>query len=286
MLTTSRKPAVLITGASRGLGAVMTERLAAEGYVVFAAARRPNAFVDADVIPITLDVTSATSIAGAVAAVEAHLHGAALHALVNNAAVLHAGPVETSSPERIQAQLLTNIAGPLMTTQAFLPILRRSHGRIVNVGSINAQLPMPNWAVYSASKAALVALSDALRMELCAWNIGVTVLTLGAFATDIRRHAQEAWSSHVDSHYEEARLANARLVAYLDSAADDPGLVADALVDVLRADPVPAHRAVGTGIDDLLALAAQPADERAAALQQLLAGSEHSAAVDGSPACC
>ena len=79
-----------------------------------------------------------------------------------------------------------------------------------------------------------------------------------------------AWAGGTDSRYEHARLANARLVAMLDSSAGDPGLVADALVDLLRADEVPSHRAVGEGIDDLLALAAQPADVRAAVLQQLM----------------
>ncbi len=270
MPTTTVPPAVLVTGASRGLGAVITERLAAEGYRVFAGVRRPGAPVGNGTVPIILDVTAPASIARAVAAVEAQLDGGGLHALVNNAAVLHAGPAEMASPDQIEAQLRTNVAGPLLTTQAFLPLLRRGQGRVVNIGSINAQLPMPNWAVYSASKAALLALSDALRIELAPWNIGVTVLTLGAFATDMRSRAQAAWAGGTDSRYEHARLANARLVAMLDSTAGDPGLVADALVDLLRADKVPSHRAVGEGIDDLLALATQPADVRAAVLQQLI----------------
>ena len=172
MPTTTVPPAVLVTGASRGLGAVMTERLAAEGYRVFAGVRRPGAPVGNGIVPVILDVTATASIARAVAAVEAQIDGGGLHALVNNAAVLHAGPAEMASPDQIEAQLRTNVAGPLLTTQAFLPLLRRGQGRIVNIGSINAQLPMPNWAVYSASKAALLALSDALRIELAPWNIG------------------------------------------------------------------------------------------------------------------
>ena len=107
-------------------------------------------------------------------------------------------------------------------------------------------------------------------MELAPWNIGVTVLTLGAVATDMRSRAQAAWTSNGDGAYDDARLAGGRLVAMLDSTAGDPGLVADALVDVVRAETPPAHRAIGEGIDDLLALAAQPPDVRAAVLQQLL----------------
>lgn len=86
--------------------------------------------------------------------------------------------------------------------------LRRGQGRFVNVGSINAQLPLPFWAVYSASKVALLALSDALRIELAPWNIGATVLTLGTFATDMRSRAQTAWAGDADSRYERARLTS------------------------------------------------------------------------------
>jgi NAD(P)-dependent dehydrogenase (short-subunit alcohol dehydrogenase family) len=269
MSTTTAPPAVLVTGAGRGLGAVMAERLAHEGYQVFAAVRRRDVPITDGMIPITMDVTSPASVERAVLAVRERLDGEALFALVNNAAILHAGPVELATPEQIEEQLRTNVVGPLLTTRGFLPLLRRGHGRIVNVGSINAQLPLPNWAVYSASKAALVALSDALRIELAPSGVGVTVLTLGAFATEMRSRAQAAWLPDTDEHHERARRASARLVAMLDSTAGDPGAVADALVDVLRADDPPAHRAVGDGIDDLLALGAQPADVRAAVIQSL-----------------
>jgi NAD(P)-dependent dehydrogenase (short-subunit alcohol dehydrogenase family) len=280
MPTTTAAPAVLVTGASRGLGAVMTERLAHEGYRVFAGLRQQGAPVGNGIVPVTIDVTSPASIARAVASVEARLEGDGLHALVNNAALLHAGPAETTTSAQIEAQLRTNVAGPLVVTQGFLPLLRRGQSRIVNIGSINAQLPLPYWAVYSATKAALLALSDALRMELAPWRIGVTVLTLGAFATDMRSRAQAAWTTDTDDRYEHARQANSRLVAMLDSTASDPGLVADALVHVLQDDTPPAHLAVGGGIDDLLALAAQPADVRAAVLQQLLDQPERPGAVE------
>ena len=272
MPTTTAPPAVLVTGAARGLGAVMTERLVHEGYRVFAGVRQPGGpfGTGSSRSPSTSPPRPASPEPSPQS--KPRLDGGGLHALVNNAAVLHAGPAETADLEQIEEQLRTNVAGPLLTTQAFLPLLRRGRGRVVNVGSINAQLPMPNWAVYSASKAALLALSDALRMELAPWNIGVTVLTLGAFATDIRSRAQAAWAADTDSRDEQARLANARLVAMLDGTAGDPGLVADALVDVLRAVTPPAHRAVGEGIDDLLALASQPVEVRAAVLQQLLDG--------------
>jgi len=279
-MSTTTAPAVLVTGASRGLGAVIAERLAHEGYRVFAGVRRPDAPVGEGIVPVTLDVMSPDSLTRGAAEVEELLGGSGLHALVNNAAILHAGPAETATLEQIDDQLRTNVAGPLLATQAFLPLLRLGHGRIVNVGSINAQLPMPYWAVYSASKAALLALSDALRMELAPWDIAVTVLTLGAFATDMRSRAQSAWSGDASDRYEPARLASRRLVAMLDSTAGDPGLVADAVIEVLGPHTPPAHRPVGGGIDDLLALATQPADVRAAVLGQLLAEPQEPAVVD------
>ena len=271
-MPTTNAPAVLVTGTSRGLGAVMAERLAHEGYRVFAAARQHHPAAAPGIVSVTLDVTSGDSIASAVETIEEQLGERGLFALVNNAAVLHAGPVETATSEQVDDQLRTNVAGPLATTRAFLPLLRRGHGRIVNISSINARLPLPYWATYSATKAALDALSDALRMELAPWNIGVTVLTLGAFATDIRASGQAAWGESGDdaAAYEQGRTASARLVAMLDSTASDPGLVADAVVDVLRAETPPARRTVGEGIDDLVALAAQPIEVREAALGQLL----------------
>jgi NAD(P)-dependent dehydrogenase (short-subunit alcohol dehydrogenase family) len=241
---------------------------------VFAGARRGDAPAGDRIVPVELDVTSPDSIARAADAVAARLDGAGLGALVNNAAVLHAGPVETSTAEQIDELLRTNVAGPLLTTRWFLPLLRRGRGRIVNMGSINGQLPLPYWAAYSASKAALASLSDALRLELAPWDIGVTVLTLGAFATDIRARAQSAWVADPDSPYEAARRTNERLVGMFDSSAGDPGEVADAVVAVLGADPPPPRVAVGPGIDDLLALAAQPPHVRDAALAQLLAAAD------------
>jgi len=264
-------PAVLITGASRGIGAAMVERLAHEGYQVFAGARTPKRASGVGIVPVEVDVTDAGSIDRAVDLVKGTVGSDGLFALVNNAAVLHAGPLETTPPERIVDELRTNVAGPLLATRAFVPLLRLGRGRVVNIGSINAQLPLPYWATYSASKAALLALSDALRLELAPSEISVTLLTLGAFATDIRARAQAHWTGEPGSRYEQARLAAEHLVAALDGAAGDPGLVADALVAVLAEDPPPAHLAIGAGVDDLLALAAEPAEVRDGALARMLA---------------
>lgn len=279
MHPTTEKPAVLITGASRGLGAVMARRLADDGFAVFAGMRRPAPVDHPDIQMLALDVTDRASIGAAAAEIAARVRGRGLFALVNNAAVLEAGPVELATAGQIDRHLRTNVTGTIATTQALLPLLRSGHGRIVNVSSVNAQLPMPYWGLYSASKAALVALSDALRMELAAWDIGVTVLTLGAFATDIRSRAVQTWpADRAGDPYKGARATNEALVAMLDATAADPSRVADAIAEILHAENPPPHRAVGDGIDDLLALASQPAETRQAVLDQLLATAAASSA--------
>jgi NAD(P)-dependent dehydrogenase (short-subunit alcohol dehydrogenase family) len=110
---------------------------------------------------------------------------------------------------------------------------------IVNVSSVNAHLPLPYWGVYSATKAALVARSDALRMELAPWRIGVSVLTLGAFDTDIRRRGLDEWKATAGPEaelYRPALETIAAIVGALDATAADPTLVAAALIAVLRSD--------------------------------------------------
>ena len=273
-ISTDRRPAVLITGASRGLGAVMVQRLASEGYLVFAGFRAPSpAPVGGSIVPVPLDVTAPDSIAEAAERVADGLEGRGLFGLVNNAAVLHAGPLEVATAASVHAQVDTNVIGPIAVTQAFLPLLRVQPGRIVNVSSINAQLPLPFWAVFSATKAALVAISDAWRMELAPSGISVCVLTLGAFATDIRRRAVADWPVIDDpDRYRGAKASTAGLVDMLDATASAPGLVADALVSLMASDRPPAYHALGDGIDDLLALASQPAEAREAVITQLLAG--------------
>ena len=259
--------AVLLTGASGGLGTVMSERLLAEGFTVFAASRHPRA--DGPGIPITMDVADAASVAAAVTEITRHVGDRGLHAVVNNAAILHAGPVDLLPTEHVHEQLQTNIAGVITVTTACLPLLERSGGRIVNVGSINAQLPLPYWSIYSATKAAVAALSDAWRLELAPRNISVVLLTLGAFDTAIRRTGLRAWTG-LDRPGGALR-ANTALVNVLDATATDPRVAADALAGVLGAAQPDAHVHLGDGIAELVALATQPPATRDLVLGQLLA---------------
>ena len=183
----SRMDNVLITGASSGIGEGCALKLDALGYRVFAGVRKQT---DGEALrekssgrltPVSLDVTSADSIAGAVAA----LGGVTLAGLVNNAGVAIAGPLELVPMDLWRRQMEVNVMGPVAVTQAFLPQLRAGRGRIVNIGSIAGRSALPLAGPYCASKHALEGLTDSLRMEVRRWGITVSIVEPGAVKTPI-----------------------------------------------------------------------------------------------------
>ena len=183
--------AVVITGASTGIGRATARYLAERGFRVFAGVRRDQ---DAEVLrqegagrvtPLRLDVTDRGSIENAAREVEAALAGEGLQGLVNNAGIGIGAPLEFVELDELRRQLEVNVIGAVAVTQAFLPLLRRCRGRIVNVGSIGGRIAQPMLGPYNASKFALEALSDSLRMELGAWGIHVSLVEPGAIATAI-----------------------------------------------------------------------------------------------------
>jgi NAD(P)-dependent dehydrogenase (short-subunit alcohol dehydrogenase family) len=183
--------AVVITGASTGIGRATARYLAARGVRVFAGVRREQ---DAEalrgagasgVTPVQLDVTDRQSIARAAREVEAALGGEGLLGLVNNAGIGIGAPLEFIDLDELRRQLEVNVIGPVAVTQAFLSQIRTRRGRIVNVGSIGGRIAQPIMGPYNASKYALEALSDSLRMELGAWGIHVSLVEPGAIATAI-----------------------------------------------------------------------------------------------------
>lgn len=110
---------------------------------------------------------------------------AGLAGLVNNAGVAVAGPLEFLPPSDFRQQLEVNVTGQVAVTQVFIPLLRLASGRIINMGSIGGRSATPFLGPYNASKFALEALTDALRMELQPWGISVSIIELGAIATPI-----------------------------------------------------------------------------------------------------
>jgi NAD(P)-dependent dehydrogenase (short-subunit alcohol dehydrogenase family) len=197
---TDGRPAVLVTGASRGIGEACAVRLARDGFRVYAGVRREEdgqrllGHGGGGIVPLLLDVTDETQIAAAAARVDAECRDRGLQALVNNAGVAIAGPLEFLPIDELRRQLDINFIGQLAVTQACLPLLRRSRaapdtdhrcGRIVFMSSISGRNALPFTGAYAASKYALEAAADALRVELLPFGLRVVLVEPGMIATPI-----------------------------------------------------------------------------------------------------
>jgi len=178
-------PSVLVTGASRGIGESIAARLAANGWDVFAGVRTDQ---DADkvkgessrITPVILDVTRSEHVAALGDSLPERLD-----AVVNNAGAVVTGPMEAVASAELRRQLEVNVVGQVAVTQAVLSRLRRSHGRIVFVSSLNGRVSFPLLGAYCASKFALEAVADALRMELKPWDIPVVLVEPAQTKTDM-----------------------------------------------------------------------------------------------------
>jgi len=168
----------LVTGASTGIGAACSRRLAARGWRVLAGVRTVG---DAPqgTEEVLLDVTDQAAIATATERVEK------LDGLVNNAGIVVACPLEFLPLEELRRQLEVNVVGQLAVTQAFLPAIRRAKGRIVIIGSIAGRSALPFLGAYAISKFALEAMADSLRLELAPDGIHVAIVEPGTIATPI-----------------------------------------------------------------------------------------------------
>jgi NAD(P)-dependent dehydrogenase (short-subunit alcohol dehydrogenase family) len=182
--------AVVVTGASTGIGAVSATHLSSLGFHVFAGVRKTEDAErarEAGLQPLTIDVIDADSIRAAAEQV-----GDTLAGLVNNAGIAVAGPLEFIPVEEFRRQLDVNVVGQVAVTQAFLPALRKARGRIINMGSIGGRVALPLLSPYAASKFALEAITDSLRRELRPWGIHVAIIEPAAIATPIWDKSREA----------------------------------------------------------------------------------------------
>lgn len=183
--------AVLVTGASSGIGRKVTERLAAEGYFIYAGARRRvdmNA-LDAlsNVQAVRLDVTSQEHIEAAVDTITKA--GRGLHGLVNNAGVATLGPIINSNDEEFDLVMAINVRGVYCVTRAFAPLIAGAKGRIVMVGSVAGILAEKNVSIYSMSKHAIEALTDSLAMEIEPLGVHVSIIEPSSMNTDLAKNA-------------------------------------------------------------------------------------------------
>jgi len=179
MTTTSR--AALVTGCSSGIGRATALALLAKGFTVYATARRPETLEDLAALgcrTLALDVTSEESMVAAVSLVEAE-HGH-VEVLVNNAGYALQGPVEEASLDAVRAQFETNVFGLTRLCQLVLPAMRAARsGRIINIGSMGGRFTFPGGGFYHASKHAVEAISDALRLEVAPFGVHVSLVQPG-----------------------------------------------------------------------------------------------------------
>ena len=201
---------ILITGASTGIGEATALHLTGRGHRVFAGVRKgadgtrlEASAPPGSLTPVHLDVTDEAGIADALEEVGATT-GGCLDGVVNNAGIAVGGPLEFLPLDDFRMQIDVNVTGLLAVTQAALPLIRRGHGRVVLIGSMSGRVAVPMTGAYSASKFAVEALADALRMELRPWKLPVSLIQPGAIKTPIWDKGREQAASMSEQFTPEA----------------------------------------------------------------------------------
>ncbi len=189
-------PFVLVTGASTGIGEACALELDRRACRVFAGVRREadgerlRGQASQRLVPLLLEVTDSDAIVAAAETIRGTVGDAGLYGLVNNAGIVVTGPLELIPVQQLRHQLEVNVIGQVAVTRAMIPMLRAAKGRIVNMGSISGRVTAPFLGAYCASKYALEAVTDAFRMELRHWGIGVSIVEPGSVNTPIWDKAQ------------------------------------------------------------------------------------------------
>jgi NAD(P)-dependent dehydrogenase (short-subunit alcohol dehydrogenase family) len=205
--------AVLITGCSSGIGHATAERLAADGWKVYATARKRKAISDLKdrgCETLSLDVTDEESMSAAVAAVtEAE---GAVGVLVNNAGYSQSGAVESIPLDEIRRQFETNVFGLIRMCQLVLPGMREQRwGKVVNIGSMGGRLTFPGGGAYHATKYSVEALSDALRFEVRGFGVDVILIEPGLIVTSFGETASASVKGGDGGPYEHFNRSVAKL---------------------------------------------------------------------------
>ncbi len=237
----SSEKAILITGATSGLGLRMTQVLSAHGFVVYAGGRDQDDLDRLEAMPnveaIKLDVTSAADLTAAVATVQAK--GRGLYGLINNAGLSIFGPMTEVPLEQLEFLFDVNVLGPYRVTQAFAPLLIQSEGRLFTTGSIAGTGTSMMMGHYSMSKHAVEAMVDAWHNELSRFNVTVGVVEPGSFASNIGNAALarltklDYWPA--STAYPQERSSYFEGLAQFDQGAD-PLPVAQAALDFMTAE--------------------------------------------------
>ncbi|GCF07294.1 SDR family NAD(P)-dependent oxidoreductase [Dictyobacter arantiisoli] len=243
-MTQAQRGAVLITGAAGGIGMAAVRRLDELGFRVFAGVRKSSdgerlqREISARITPVLFDITDDASIAQAAEIVTRAVGEVGLVGLVNNAGMIVEGPLELIPTDEIRKQFEVNVIGHIAVTQAFLPLLRKAKGHIVNISAPTGQVAMPYLGALSGSKAALEFVTDALRSELRPFGISVSIIEPGAMQTDIfKKSAASAQQFRQRLPGELLQLYAPALAAVAKALAnqrlESPGVVVAAIVHSL-----------------------------------------------------
>ena len=274
---------VVVTGTSTGIGAATALHLAEQGFHVFAGVRSMadgealEARSSGKLTPLIVDVTDEGAISAAAAAVAAAAGDRGLAGLVNNAGIAKPAPVEFQPMADFRMQLEVNLFGPVAMVQAFLPLIRRGQGRIVNVGSIGGILVLPLNGAYSASKFGIRAISDALRLELRQWKIHVSLIEVAPVNSAIfgKTYAEldgleEALGETGYRLYEQQITAVRKATEKAEADADPAAVIAKAVAHALVSDKPKTRYLAGHGGKEVAAAAALPDRMRDLALAREL----------------
>ncbi len=233
----------LITGASSGIGAACALDLSARGFEVYAGVRRTEdgerlaAEAAGNLSPVLLDVTNRSQLEAVAERIHQTQGARGLAGLVNNAGILVSSPMEFVAPEQLRRQFEVNVFGTVAVTQIMLPLLRKACGRIVTIGSIAGRAAPPYLGPYAATKHALEAITDSLRMELRHWDIQVCLVQPDAVATPIWGKLESTPEHQPDRLSPKAQSLYGDDVAGMLEASrkmDDRGMAAARVVRAIR----------------------------------------------------
>jgi NAD(P)-dependent dehydrogenase (short-subunit alcohol dehydrogenase family) len=251
--------AVVVTGASSGIGRTTALQLDADGYHVFAGVRKEADARELSrdcsdrLTPITLDVTQAGQIEAARQQVAEAVGDHGVVGLVNNAGVGGGGPIEFMPLDELRRTLEINLIGQVAVTQAFIPLLRRPKGTIVFIASIGGRVASPFMSPYNTSKFAIEALGESLRHELRPWEINVVVVEPGSIDTEIWSKGNDQLRERLEEMPEDARRLYGQQISRFGEVLNETasrGIPAEKVAEVIHkaiASENPKHRyLVGT----------------------------------------
>ncbi len=222
---------ILVTGGSSGIGKAICEYLSTAGHTVYGTSRKPQQ-IERSFQLIEMDVQDDTSVYRAIAQI-INQEGR-IDVLVNNAGLGITGPLEETKLEEIKNNFDTNVFGVIRTCQAVLPYMRRQKsGYIINVSSIAGELGLPFRGIYSASKSAVEMLSEALRMEVKAYNVQVSIIQPGDFKTNINENRSEVNENKASTYHKAYETVRSQVMSEVANA-QDPVIVGKLVEKIIQ----------------------------------------------------